>query len=141
MSIFPTNSFRRNIVETSTTTELLKEYAWDFENDDFLLDEKGKFIIVEGVEALKIRNYLSLKIYKDRFFIYKGKVGAKLKDLRGQTKNYVSLNVQSMLEEALKDDVYVTGIDDLDVTYSDGKMIVSFTVTNIYSDYSEQIEI
>ncbi|MFQ9617066.1 MAG: DUF2634 domain-containing protein, partial [Clostridium butyricum] len=87
---------------TTNNVTLLKEYAWDFENDDFLLDN-GKFMIVEGLEALQVRNYLSLKTYKGRFFIYKDKVGTKLKDLIGKDKNYVSLNVKQMLEEALVD--------------------------------------
>ena len=140
MDVFPQLN---NIINSNTqniTVKLLKEFAWDFENDDFLLDN-GKFTIVEGVEALKVRNYLSLKTYKGRFFIYKDKVGTKLKDLRGQTKNYVSLNVQEMLEEALLDNVYVTGINDLEVVQTGSSMEVTFTVENIYTDYTETITI
>lgn len=124
----------------NTNIQLLKEYAWDFDNDDFLLDN-GKFIIVEGLEALKVRNYLSLKTYKGRFFIYKNKVGTKLKDLRGKTKNYVSLHVKEMLEEALVDNVYVTGIEDVIVDLVDGRFKVSCTVVNIYENYINEIQI
>lgn len=141
MNVFPTNNIiRKNNIETSSIPTLLKEYAWNFENDEILLDN-GKFIILEGLEALQVRNYLSLKIYKGRFFIYKNKVGTKLKDLRGKTKSYVSLHVQEMLEEALVDGIYVTGIEDIEVDYKDGKLIVGFTVLNIYKDYSEEIKI
>lgn len=126
---------------TTNNVTLLKEYAWDFKNDDFLLDNNGKFIIVEGLEALQVRNYLSLKTYKGRFFIYKDKVGTKLKDLIGKDKNYVSLNVKQMLEEALVDNVYVTGIEDIETSYKDGKLIITCTVVNIYRNYTETIEI
>ena len=124
----------------NTNAPLLKEYAWDFDKDDFLL-ENGKFVIVEGLEALKIRNYLSLKIYKGRFFIYKNKVGTRLKDLIGRDKNYVSLHVKSMIEEAILDNVYVTGIEDVEISYNNGKIIVEFTVLNIYQNYTTEIEI
>lgn len=101
MDILPqVSSITRNT--KTILAPLLKEYAWDFDNDDFLLDN-GNFIIVEGLEALQVRNYLSLKTYKGRFFIYKNKVGTRLKDLIGKNKNYVSLNVREMLEEALVD--------------------------------------
>ena len=126
-----------NIADTSIP--LLKEYAWDFDKDEIILDRNGKFIIVEGVEALKVRNYLSLKIYKGRFFIYKNKVGTRLKDLIGKSKNYVSLRVEEMIYEAIVDNVYVTDIDNLEINYVNSKIVVTFDVINIYKNYNEQI--
>ena len=126
-----------NIADTSIP--LLKEYAWDFDKDEIILDRNGKFIIVEGVEALKVRNYLSLKIYKGRFFIYKNKVGTRLKDLIGKSRNYVSLRVEEMLYEAIVDNVYVTDIDNLEINYVNSKIVVTFDVINIYKNYNEQI--
>ena len=124
---------------TDTSIPLLKEYAWDFDRDEIILDKNGKFIIVEGLEALKVRNYLSLRIYKGRFFIYKNKVGTRLKDLIGKSKNYISLRVEEMLYEAIVDNVYVTDIDNLEINYVNGKVIVTFDVINIYKNYNEQI--
>ena len=124
---------------TDTSIPLLKEYAWDFDKDEIILDRNGKFIIVEGVEALKVRNYLSLKIYKGRFFIYKNKVGTRLKDLIGKSRNYISLRVEEMLYEAIVDNVYVTDIENLEISYINDKVIVTFDVINIYKNYNEQI--
>ena len=124
---------------TDTNIPLLKEYAWDFDKDEIVLDRNGKFIIVEGVEALKVRNYLSLRIYKGRFFIYKNKVGTKLKDLIGKSRSYVSLRVEEMIYEAIVDNVYVTDIENLEISYINDKVIVTFDVINIYKNYNEQI--
>ena len=124
---------------TDTSIPLLKEYAWDFDKDEIILDRNGKFIIVEGVEALKVRNYLSLRIYKGRFFIYKNKVGTKLKDLIGKSRSYVSLRVEEMIYEAIVDNVYVTDIENLEISYINDKVIVTFDVINIYKNYNEQI--
>ena len=126
---------------TDTSIPLLKEYAWDFDKDEIILDKNGKFIIVEGVEALKVRNFLSLKVYKGRFFIYKNKVGTKLKDLIGKSRSYVSLRVEEMIYEAIVDNVYVADIENLEINYVNDKVIVTFDVINIYKNYNEQIVI
>ena len=137
MNNFPTEAIApTNIADTSIP--LLKEYAWDFDKDEIIL-KNNKFIIVEGVEALKVRNYLSLRIYKGRFFIYKNKVGTRLKDLIGKSRSYISLRVQEMIYEAIVDDVYVTDIDNLEINYVNDKVVVTFDVINIYKNYNEQI--
>lgn len=140
MDIFPQRNKIINPESKNGDIPMLKEYAWDFEKDEILLNE-GNFIIVSGIEALKVRNYLSLKTYKGRFFIYKNKVGTKLKDLIGKDKNYIKLNVSEMLEEALVDNIYVNSIEDINIEEDKGKMIISFTVVNIYSNYSTSISV
>ena len=45
---------------TSNELELLKEYAYDIEKDDYILDSSGNFEIVYGLDALIIRNYLTM---------------------------------------------------------------------------------
>ena len=138
MNNFPTEVITPTNI-TDTNIPLLKEYAWDFDKDEIILDKNGKFTIVEGVEALKVRNYLSLRIYKGRFFIYNNKVGTRLKDLIGKSKNYVSLRVEEMIYEAIVDNVYVTDIDNLEINYVNSKIVVTFDVINIYKNYNEQI--
>lgn len=138
MNNFPTEVAAPTNI-TDTGVPLLKEYAYDFDRDEIILDKNGKFIIVEGIEALKVRNYLSLKIYKGRFFIYNNKVGTRLKDLIGKSINYVSLRVEEMIQEAIVDNVYVTDIDNLEINYVNGKVVVTFDVINIYKNYNEQI--
>ena len=139
MNNFPTRAIPPTNIKEDTGIQLLKEYAWDFEKDEIILDKNGKFIIVEGIEALKVRNYLSLRIYKGRFFIYKNKVGTRLKDLIGKSRSYISSRVQEMIYEAIVDDVYVTDIDNFEINYVNDKVFVTFDVINIYKNYNEQI--
>lgn len=138
MNNFPTEVATPTNI-TDTGIPLLKEYAYDFDRDEIILDKNGKFIIVEGIEALKVRNYLSLKIYKGRFFIYNNRVGTRLKDLIGKSINYVSLHIEEMIYEAIVDNRYVTDIDNLEINYVNGKVVVTFDVINIYKNYNEQI--
>ena len=141
MNNFPTRAIPPTNIKEYTGIPLLKEYAWDFDKDEIILDKNNKFIIVEGVEALKVRNYLSLRIYKGRFFIYKNKVGTRLKDLIGKSRKYISSRVQEMIYEAIVDDVYVTDIDNFEINYVNDKVFVTFDVINIYKNYNEQITI
>ena len=141
MNNFPTEAIMPTNIKDTGGIPLLKEYAWDFDKDEIILDKNGKFIIVEGIEALKVRNYLSLRIYKGRFFIYKNKVGTRLKDLIGKSRSYISLRVQEMIYEAIVDDVYVTDIDNLEINYVNDKVFVTFDVINIYKNYKDQITI
>lgn len=138
-NIFPSD-YNKNIQKDnilSQTIETLKEYAIDFETGEVLIDDNGKFIIVEGLEALKVRNYLDLNIYRDRWFIYGGKVGNRLKDLIGKDLSYMNRNIQIMLEEALLDHIYVTSIKDITtMQLENSKLQIEFTVNSIYGPYT-----
>lgn len=140
MSNFPTYAINRKEAIEDKEIPLLKEYAWNFENDNFLFDENGKFIILDGLEALKVRNYLSLKIYKDRWFIYNGKVGGRIKELIGKGYSFACLHAQEFIEEAIVDNIYVNSIEDLEITMKDNKVIINFNVNSIYGSYSESIK-
>lgn len=139
MSIFP-DGYGRNINKTtiteSATPKLLKEYAIDFEKSEFLLDENNKFIIVEGIEAVKIRNWLALKIQRNRYLMYMN-IGNNLKSLIGKDLSYVNKNIQSILDEALIDE-YTTSIENIEVAQDNDKFTVEFTINTIYGSYSKQ---
>lgn len=50
---------------------LLQEYAWDLENDRFLLDTRGHHITVTENEALKVWIYKALKTQRYRYECYR----------------------------------------------------------------------
>ena len=77
----------------------------------------------------------------DSTFIYKNKVGTRLKDLIGKSRKYINSRVQEMIYEAIVDDIYVTDIDNLEIDYVNDKVFVTFDVINIYKNYNEQITI
>lgn len=143
MSIFPSDysqgSSGTTVVKTtSTTPTLLKEYAVDFDKNEILIDDNGKFSIVEGLEAVKVRCWLALKIQRNRYLIYPSGIGNNLKSLIGKGLAYVNKNIQSILEEALVDGTYVTDIQNITVTQDESKTTVDFTIKSIYGSYTEQ---
>lgn len=143
MGIFPEDYLNNNgRVTTQEDTEipLLKEYAIDFDTGGPLVSNDGKFTIVEGLDAVKVRCFLALNIHKGRYFIYKD-FGNNLKSLIGKDLAYVNKNIQFLLEESLIDGVYVTGINDITTTQEGDKVTVEFSINSIYGTYSETKEV
>ncbi|NFM12030.1 DUF2634 domain-containing protein [Clostridium botulinum] len=136
MNIFPGDyniRKNRNLNTEDNTIPLLKEYAIDFEKEEILIDDKGKFTIVEGLEAVKVRCFLALKIQRNRYLIYLN-VGNKLKSLIGKDLDYINRNIKSMLEEALIDE-YVKSIEDIKTSQEGNKVTVEFTINTVYGPY------
>lgn len=143
MGIFPEDYYNNSTnITTQENTEipLLKEYAINFETGEPLIDKDGKFTIVEGIEALKVRCYLALKIHKGRYFIYKD-VGNNLKSLLGKDLAYINKNIQGLLEEALLDGTYITGITDIITSQEGDKVTIEFTIQSIYGTYTNEVEV
>ncbi|MBN1042366.1 DUF2634 domain-containing protein [Clostridium botulinum] len=136
MNIFPGDyniRKNRNLNTEDNTIPLLKEYAIDFEKEEILVNEKGMFEIVEGLEAVKVRCFLALKIQRNRYLIYLN-VGNNLKSLIGKDLDYINRNIKSMLEEALLDE-YVKSIEDIKTSQEGNKVTVEFTINSIYGLY------
>ena len=134
--IFPVNNSHVAYREQSTELEVLKEYAWDFSRDEFLFDENGDFVIVEGLEALKVKNYIELKVYRNRWLIHKGKVGSRLKELVGKSYEEFCLYAQQYVEEAIVDGKYVTSIEDISFHVDGSRAYMEFTVISVYGNYT-----
>ncbi|MBN1059333.1 DUF2634 domain-containing protein [Clostridium botulinum] len=136
MNIFPGDyniRKNRNLNTEDNTIPLLKEYAIDFKKEEILVNEKGMFEIVEGLEAVKVRCFLALKIQRNRYLIYLN-VGNNLKSLIGKDLDYINRNIKSMLEEALLDE-YVKSIEDVKTSQEGNKVTVEFTINSIYGLY------
>ncbi|WP_238858983.1 DUF2634 domain-containing protein [Clostridium sp. YIM B02569] len=142
MSIFPSDynqasNKSKNVITKSESLPLLKEYAIDFDSGEILTDEKGKFYIVDGIEAVKVRCWLALKIQKGRYLIYPNE-GNNLKSLMGKDITYVNKNIQSILNEALVDGMYVTSINNISVEQNGDIFTTEFTINSIYGSYNKE---
>ena len=69
---------------TEDELPLLKEYAWDFEQDKFRYDGNGNHIIVTGQEALKVWIYKALKTERYEHEAYSWSYGVELKPFIGK---------------------------------------------------------
>lgn len=113
---------------TSTTTTTVKEYAWNFENNDFLLVD-GKFQIVEGVEALKVWIWKALRTPNSVYSVYSSSYGSRKDDLvgKGYSSSLIESEAQRIVWECISYNSHITGIKDFSVDMVDDILTVSFT--------------
>jgi hypothetical protein len=140
MSIFPSetvtlSSLIQNTVTASTKLPLAKEYAWDFEKNDFLL-YSGKNVIVTGKEAVKVWIWKVLHTKKKRYQAYTDKYGNELESLINQafSREALQSELERYLKESLMVNAYVTGVKDIVISLDGSLATISFTATTVYGE-------
>lgn len=111
------------------------EYAWDFTTNDFVIKD-GRFVIVEGLEAIKIWIYKTLQTPRFRYAIYSDDYGHDLEDLVGSgfSKAAIESEVKRMLYEALMVNPYIDSIENVEVTFDGDILGISCIVTTPYGE-------
>ena len=61
----------------------LKEIGWDFEKDNPII-KNNEFLIVEGIEALKVWIYKTIKTTRFKYLIYSNAYGTSIKSFIGK---------------------------------------------------------
>lgn len=140
MSIFPSETVNvsdliQTTVDSSAELPTLYEYAWDYENNDFLLvDEKN--IILTGLDALKVWIWKALHTPRYRFLAYTWNFGNELDETvnQGLSTDALKSEIERYLGEALLVNPYITGIKDISIVIEGSKVDASFTVTTVYGE-------
>lgn len=112
-----------------------KEYAWDFEKNDFILQD-GKFVVLEGKEALKIWIYKAIKTSRYKYLAYSWEYGSEFEDIQGGTfdNEAIESECRRMLEECLSTNRYVNSIDSLEVNFTDNILSLNATINTVYGE-------
>lgn len=119
----------------SSTENIPREYAWNFEKNDFLLKD-GKFVVVEGKEAIKIWIWKALHTPKMRYSIYSDTYGHDMESLIGKGFSYglMETEIKRFVTESLTQIKYITGITDFSMNIDNDIYKVSFTVGTTIGD-------
>lgn len=132
-NIFPeANSNLANVVASfpseETEVSIPKEYAWDFEKNDFKLKD-GRFQIVEGTEALKIWIWKALKTSTAIYPIYSDDYGQEFENLvgKGISKSLVESEAKRLTLECLKENEHILSISNFKVEKSNDVLKIIFT--------------
>lgn len=140
MSIFPEDNVIFDDVINDMTMEaeelaILKEYAWDFDLDDFILED-GKFKVVEGLEAIKIWIYKTLRTERYRYMVYSWDYGHEFDNLVGKnlSKEVMESEAKRLLDECLSVNPYILGISSLIAKMEKDIVNINATVNTIYGE-------
>lgn len=126
------NSEKQEIVNN---LPLFKEISINFSTGEPILKNK-EFIILNGIEALKVWIWKTLKTERNKYLIYSGSYGNDLVENIGQiydktTKDALMINE---IKECLLVNPYITNIYNFNIkTKEEGRHpIISFNVDTIY---------
>lgn len=141
MSIFP--FMDPQVVESTSSTKELpipKEYAWDFETGDFLLAD-GKFIVLQGLEAIEVWIYKALVTERYRYLIYSWNFGSELDTLVGSTysRAVTQSEAERFIKECLLVNPYITEVKNIKIHFSDDTLAASFTAVTQYGEVSVNV--
>ena len=132
-SILPeANSNLTNVIASFSAeeTDIItpKEYAWDFEKNDFKLKD-GKFQIVEGIEALKIWIWKALKTSKFTYPIYSDAYGQELEKMvgKGLSKSLAESEAKRLTLECLKENEHILSIKNFKINKVKDILNITFT--------------
>lgn len=135
MSILPSFMQAQITERTQTANAIIipKEYGIDFNTGQLT----GK--IVEGIEAIKVWVWLCLRTQRFRYPIYSWSYGADMEQYIGQglTVEYLETDLKDEIEEALRVNEYITGIEDYNCIQTGSTVRIQFTVQTTLGSLKE----
>jgi hypothetical protein len=135
MSIFPFIDSGESTESSADELPLLKEYAYDFEKNELLLDKNGHTYMVEKNEALRIWILKALTAERYHYTAYSSAFGAEYQDnLVGHAINaeVLKLEMERYITEALMVNPYIKRLDDFKFDKSATGLTVTFDCTSVY---------
>lgn len=135
MSIFPFIDAATASSGSNDELPALKEYAYDFEKNELLLDKNGCTYMVERNEALRIWIFKALSTERFHYTAYSFSFGAEWQEqVIGQSMNVevVKLELERFIIEALMVNPYIKRLDNFVYENTSVGMTVSFDCTSIY---------
>ena len=120
----------------------LEELAWDFNKDDYILDETtGDFKIVKGKEALMVWIYMAIKTTRYEHEIYSWGYGTSLIDLIGQkfTKGLTESEAFRYVNDALIVSPYILSVRNNGVKFDGDTVEISIIVESVYGEVSVNV--
>ena len=142
MSILPTDAITAITSSSETDLPAFKEYAWDFDNDDLVVED-GELVVLEENEALRVWIYKALKTPKFRYVAYSFYYGNEFDTLIRQNydKDLISIELKSLIEKCLLVNEYITSIDSVDLEFDDGKVTGTINLTTVYSSMEVEVDV
>ncbi len=106
----------------------LKEIGWDFEKDKPLFKDNN-FIVVEGIEALKVWIYKTIKTTRFKYLIYSNAYGTSIKSFIGKVfTERVKNDFKKEIIEALLINNYIESVSIVEYRLDYNKLFLSLKI-------------
>ncbi len=106
----------------------LKEIAWDFENDTPIIKD-NEFVIVEGLEALRVWVYKTIKTKRFKFLAYGKSYGTSINSYIGKVfTESVKRDFKSEIIDALMVSDYIDSVTVTDYALDCNNMYINLRI-------------
>lgn len=121
----------------------IREYAYDFENMEFIYDEEGNHVIVTRNEALKIWITKALLTERYRYRAYFDDYGLEIEHFIGTVTNdgLARNELYRYVEEGLLVNPYIKNVLAVDITQEKKSIQLTVAVTTVYGDLTVGLEV
>lgn len=124
--------------ETKETLPLFKEYAWDFEQNNFIYDTNGNHILLVGNAALKVWCYKVLQTERFIYLAYTKRFGIELYPFMAKIMSVLQRKseLRRMITEALMVNPYISSVDSISFEEQNRNenMEIQIVLTTIYGE-------
>lgn len=131
-----------NEVNNEVATErIYKDIEWDYENNKPLL-LNGNFVIVEGLEAIKVWCWKVLHTERYEHLIYTWDYALDIEQFTGQTlSNLNKVEIIKEITEGLMQNKHITSVDNFILSTKKKKTFIEFNINTEYGLLTERKEV
>lgn len=126
-----------------TDLPLLREYAYDFKTNDFIIDPSTNDIkVVTGLKALEVWIYKAILTDRFEYPIYSWDYGTELTDLIGQkfSKGLTESEAFRFIKEALMINPYINDVNNLGIAFDGDTVTIQISVTSVYGEVKIDVQ-
>lgn len=118
-----------------------KEYAWDFQKNDFLLKD-GKPYIVEGIEALKIWILKALKTERYNHLAYSWGYGSELSTVIGSKfkNSEIKSDLKSIVEDVLLMHPQIKSVNRISANQTGRSLSIQIEISTEYGEVDVNVQ-
>lgn len=131
MTLFPMIQPTLSTPEQPLT--MAREVSWDFERDEPVL-RRGEPQFVTGAEAVAVWAWNALSTVRYRHEIFSWDYGCEVDTLTGQSYSSETKKAEAAryVREALLQSSYITGVEDIRVSFAGSTLSISCKVQTVY---------
>lgn len=132
MALFDIDDLQDTEILTASQDDdpIPSEYEIDFKT--------GKLTgrVVDGAEAVAVWAWLCIQTMRYEYMLYSHEYGCELSDLIGQrySPDYTTALAKWMVEDALKVNEHISGVEDFECTEERGQLHLKFTLLTDFGD-------
>ena len=91
---------------------------------------------IDGLNAVRQSVFLMLSTERFQYLIYSWDYGVELENMIGKSRDYLKVDIERRIREALMQDDRITGISDFTIDFKGDQAVITFKAYSQFGDFS-----